>query len=91
MTRFLERPTTLLIILAALTAAVMIPNPSLRSVGVWIITGVGVLTGAIWAVWPERSGVPAHPTGIRLAGIFILAVFAFLIGRDLINFAQGAM
>jgi hypothetical protein len=90
MTRLIERPVIWFVISTALVSALMRALPAYTNVGNWIITALAVLMGSVMVVWPERSGFNTHPTGVRLAGIVILCVWAILIARNVINFVQGA-
>lgn len=90
MSSLLERPVLWIIILCALTSALMRAFPTYMGAGKWIMAALFFGMGAVMAARPERSGLgPNNTIGVRLAGIFILLVWAVLVARDLIHF-KGA-
>ena len=51
--------------------------PSDMHLAPWGATVMLVTLGTGWTFWPEAYPI-AHPFGVRLSGIFILAVTAFI-------------
>ena len=84
-----SQPVTLIIILGIIAISVARALPAVTGVTPWIATGMLASIGTVMTFRPERSGIPFHPTSVRMAAVFVLGVLVFLLATDLLTTLKG--